>query len=92
MKLFKEIEVDDGLIWVNVRMNLQTLLPNLKIEHRCSNCDGYGCKSGNCNNGVSSEIFVKDDIHKLKNSLSPEAIKKIRVSIKEFVDLFGNDQ
>ncbi len=91
MKLFKEIEVDDGLIWVNVRVNLQNLSPTLKVEQRCSNCEGYGCRNGNCNNGVLSEIFVKDDIYKLKNSLSPEAIKKIRISIKEFVDLFGND-
>lgn len=86
MKLFKEIEVDDGLIWANVRVNLQNLSPTLKIEHRCSNCDGYGCRSGNCNNGVLSEIFVKDDIHKLKNFLSPEAIKKIRVSIEDLFE------
>lgn len=88
MKLFKEIEVDDGLIWVNIRMNLKSLEPLLTVEIRCLECDGYGCS--NCKNGQTVQTYNADNIEKLKSSLSENAIKEVRRSIKVFVDLFGD--
>lgn len=88
MKLFKEIEVDDGLIWVQIRMNLKSLEPILVIEQQCMNCSGYSC-SICLRTGKVSETYGVDNVHKLKSSLSQDAIKKVRTSIKEFVDLFG---
>lgn len=90
MKLFKEIDIDDGLIWVNIRMNLKSLEPLLTVETRCLECDSYGCSD--CKNGQTVQAYNVDNIEKLKSSLSENAIKKVRTSIKEFVDLFGNDQ
>ena len=92
MKLLKEIEVDDGLIWVNIKMNLKSLEPLLIIEQRCMKCQGYGCRSDESNNGQVVEKFDIKTINRLGSSLSSKKKKKVRTSIKEFVDLFGNDQ
>lgn len=88
MKLFKEIDIDDGLIWVNIRMNLKSLESLLTVETRCLECDSYGCLD--CKNGQTVQTYNVDNIEKLKSSLSETAIKEVRRSIKGFVDLFGD--
>lgn len=79
MKILKEQEIDDNGVWVEVRINLAKLEPQLIIEHFCLNCEGRGCYS--CyRSGKTSIKFSEAEMKNLGKSLSPDASNQLGAS------------